>query len=103
MGRLQRLFTGVLLAAVCLVASGTIALASDEDSIQRVLAAGQQAMLERHYGQAVHVFRNGLRDHPEDNRLRLELGRAYLSSGADGRAMRLFSEILRTEPDNRLA
>ena len=39
----------------------------------------------------------------EDNRLRLELGRAYLSSGADGRAIRLFREILRTEPDNRLA
>ena len=40
---------------------------------------------------------------PQDNRLRLELGRAYLSSGADGRAIRLFREILRTEPDNRLA
>ena len=103
MGRLQRLLTVVILAAVCLAADGTPALASDEDSIQRVLAAGQQAMLERHYGQAVHVLRNGLRDHPEDNRLRLELGRAYLSSGADGRAIRLFREILRTEPDNRLA
>ena len=103
MGRLRRLLTVVILAAICFAADGTRAFASDEDSIQRVLAAGQQAMLERHYGQAVHVLRNGLRDHPEDNRLRLELGRAYLSSGADGRAIRLFREILRTEPDNRLA
>ncbi len=103
MGRLRRLVAVVILAAVCLAADCTAGLASDEDSIQRVLAAGQQAMLERHYGQAVHVLRNGLRDHPEDNRLRLELGRAYLSSGADGRAIRLFREILRTEPDNRSA
>ena len=103
MGRPQRLLTVAVLAAVCLAADGTPAFASDEDSIQRALAAGQQAMLERHYGQAVHVLRNGLEDHPEDNRLRLELGRAYLSSGADGRAIRLFREILRTEPDNRLA
>jgi tetratricopeptide (TPR) repeat protein len=103
MGRLQRLFTVVILAAICFGADGMRAFASDEDSIQRVLAAGQQAMLERHNGQAVHVLRNGLKDYPEDNRLRLELGRAYLSSGADGRAIRLFREILRTEPNNRLA
>lgn len=103
MGRLHWLLAVVTLAAICFVADGMRAFATDEDFIQRVLAAGQRAMLERHYGQAVHVLRNGLRDHPEDNRLRLELGRAYLSSGADGRAIRLFREILRSEPDNRLA
>jgi tetratricopeptide (TPR) repeat protein len=103
MGRVQRLLTAVTLAAICLAADGTPAFAADEDSIQRVLAAGQQAMLERRYGQAIRVLRNGLRDHPQDNRLRLELGRAYLSSGADGRAIRLFREILKAEPDNRLA
>src|SRR5260370_27786151 len=97
MGRLQPLFTVVILAAVCLAVDGTLALASDEDSIQRVLAAGQQAMLERHYRQAVHVLQNGLRNHPQDNRLRLELGRAYLSNREDGRAIRLFREILRLE------
>src|SRR5579864_7844662 len=103
MGRVLRLLTVVILAEICFAADGIRAYATDEDSIQRVLAAGQQAMLERHYVQAVHVLRNGLRDHPEDNRLRLELGRAYLSSRADGRAIRLFREVLRTEPDNRLA
>src|SRR5260370_25539824 len=103
MGRLQPLFTVVILAAVCLAVDGTLALASDEDSIQRVLAAGQQAMLERHYRQAVHVLQNGVRNHPQDNRLRLELGRAYLSNREDGRAIRLFREILRVKPDNRLA
>src|SRR5579859_621260 len=102
MGRIQPLAV-LILVAISLVSNGARAFASDEDSIQWVMAAGQQAMLERHYRQAIHIFRNGLKVHPEDNRLRLELGRAYLSSGADGRAIRLFREILRTEPENRLA
>ena len=103
MGRLGRLLTVWILAAICLAADGACAFASDDDSIQRVLAAGQQAMLERHYGQAIHILRKGLKDHPDDNRLRLELGRAYLSRGSDGRAIRLFRQILSVEPNNRLA
>lgn len=102
MGRHQRRLVAAILVAICLLADGARAVAS-EDSIQRLLAAGQEAMLERHYGRAVHVLRNGLRAYPQDNRLRLELGRAYLSNGADGRAIHLFREILATEPDNRLA
>jgi tetratricopeptide (TPR) repeat protein len=103
MGRLQRLLIGAILVAICLAADGTRAFASDEDSIQRVLAAGQQAILERRYRQAVRILRNGLKDHLDNSQLRLELGRAYLLSGSDGRAIRLFREILQTEPDNRLA
>src|SRR4030088_16985 len=103
MGRLKGLLTAAIVVAICFAANGTRALASDEDSVVRVLAAGQQAMLERHYRQAVHILRNGLKEHPQDNRLRLELGRAYLSAGAGGRAIRIFREILRTELDNRLA
>ena len=103
MGRLCRFLTTVILVAICFAADGTPAFAGGEDSIRRVLAAGQQAMLERHFGRAIHVLRNGLKDHPEDNRLRLELGRAYLSAGANGRAIRLFREILGAEPNNRLA
>jgi len=102
MGRLQRLLTAGIAVAICFAADGASASA-DEDSVLRILAAGQQAMLERHYRQAVHVLRDGLKEYPGDNRLRLELGRAYLSAGADGRAIRLFREILGTEPDNRLA
>ena len=71
MERLQRRLIAAILVAICFAAEGPCAFASDEDSIQRVLAAAQQAMLERHYGQAVHVLRNELRDHPQDNRLRL--------------------------------
>ncbi len=103
MGRLQRLLTAVIVVAICFAADGASAFAGDEDSVLRILAAGQQAMLERHYRQAARVLRDGLKEHPGDNRLRLELGRAYLSAGADGRAIRLFREILGTEPGNRLA
>jgi len=51
--------------------------------------------LERHFAQAIRIFRNGLKSHPEDQQLRLELGRAYLADGEDGLAIRLFREILR--------
>jgi len=102
MSRLNRLLSAVILLGIP-EAHGNVAFASDEDAIQRVLDAGQQAMLGRDYGQAVHILRDGLEGHPEDNRLRLELGRAYLSAGADDRAIRLFREILETEPNNRLA
>ena len=78
-------------------------LASDDVSIEHVLAAGQQAMLEHHYPQAIQILQHGLTAHPDDNRLRLELGRAYLSRGADSRAIRLFREVIAAEPDNRSA
>jgi len=92
-----------LLVAVRFLGESTEAFCSDKDSIERILAAGQQAMLERHYAQAVHILRNGLKNHPEDDRLRLELGRAYLSKGSDGQAIRLFRQILETDTNNRLA
>jgi tetratricopeptide (TPR) repeat protein len=103
MGRLHRLLTVTILVAICVAATGTPAFGSDEESILHVLSAGQQAMLERHYAQAVQILRHGLKEYPKDNRLRLELGRAYLSSGAHSRAVPLFRAILAAEPDNRLA
>lgn len=99
MVRIQRLLTAVMLAAICLSAGG--ALADEEGSVHRILAAGQQAMLERHSEQAIRIFRDGLKNHPNDNQLRLELGRAYLTHGDDGLAIRLFGEILRTDAGNR--
>ncbi len=103
MGRRQRLLITAILVGICLTADVEPAHASDEDPIQRVLAAGQQAMLERHYAQAVRILRRGLKSYSQDNRLRLELGRAYLAIRSDSEAIRLFREILQTEPDNRSA
>ena len=102
MSRVHRLLTAVMLAVICFSAEGARAFAGEEDSVRRVLAAGQQAMLERHSAQATRILRAGLKDHPEDQQLRLELGRAYLADGEDGLAIRLFREILRTSPGDRL-
>jgi len=71
--------------------------------MEKVLSDGQQAMLERHYRQAVRILEQGLKEHPQDNRARLELGRAYLARGSDGKAIQLFREILQTETKNRSA
>ncbi len=103
MARLQKIFAVTVMVPICFLADGTRAFAADDASVEHVLAAGRQAMLERHSRQAVHILQNGLQIHPQDNQLRLELGRAYLSRRADGQALRLFREILAAEPDNRLA
>jgi tetratricopeptide (TPR) repeat protein len=103
MGRLQRRLRAVILAAAWVLTVHTLSFASQEDSIQRTLAAGQQATLDRHYRQAIRVLRNGLKNYPSDNRLRLELGQAYLLNGEDSRSMRIFREVLRIDPQNRLA
>ncbi len=103
MGRHQQFWIAAILLVVCCAADGPCAFASDEDSIQRVLASGGQAMLERHYRQAIHIFEVGLKAYPQDNRLRLELGRAYLATGSDGKAIGFFRQILQNEPGNRSA
>jgi tetratricopeptide (TPR) repeat protein len=103
MMQLQRHLFAVILSATCLLGHGRRAFAAGEEPVEGILNAGQQAMLERHYGRAIRVLQNGLKEHPKDNRLRLELGRAYLASGNDGRACGLFREILQAEPDHRLA
>ena len=103
MGQLCRNSAAVILVVSCVLTVRTRAAAPDEESILAVLATGEQALLERHYGQAVRILRNGLKDHEEDNRLRLQLGRAYLANSEDRRAIRLFREVLRIEPNHRLA
>ena len=79
----------------------TLARSFEEDSTLKILAAGRQAMLERHLTDAVRILRQGLNDHSTDNRIRFELGRAYLATGEDGPAIRLFREILREQPADR--
>ena len=73
----QRVFAVTLFISFHLLA-GTRGLAADDAATERVLAAGRQAMLERRFVQAARILRVGLREHPGDNQLRLELGRAYL-------------------------
>jgi len=101
MHRVYGFSTAVILGVVC--SSGVFAQASMEevDPVHQIVVAGQQAMLERHPEQAVRIFREGLKKHPNDNQLRLELGRAYLARGEDGQAIRVFRDLLRKRASNR--
>lgn len=67
------------------------------------MAAARVAMLNRRFPEAVRLLRNALERFPEDNRVRVALGRAYLYEGKDGRAIKLLREALLRSPDDRLA
>ncbi len=60
-------------------------------------------MLNRRFSKAVHLLKKSLEQHPEDNRLRVALGRAYLYQGKQVLAIRQFREALRRDPQDRLA
>jgi tetratricopeptide (TPR) repeat protein len=60
-------------------------------------------MLQRHYGEAMRVLKTALAGSPGDNRLRVELGRAYIYHGEDRRAIHLFADVLRQDAANRPA
>lgn len=72
-------------------------------SSAEVLARAQSAELERHYAEAIKILSAGLKHSPEDTALQLELGRAYLETGKDRRAEKLFRQILKREPEHREA
>jgi len=72
-------------------------------STERALAKAGSAALDRHYSEAIKILRTALREHPGERALRLELGRAYLATGKDGKAQREFQDILINDPGNRPA
>ncbi|HEV2424015.1 MAG TPA: hypothetical protein VGZ29_04215 [Terriglobia bacterium] len=95
---------GLALAALWLLAGNcAIALASLDQSPEKVLVEGQAAALEGQYGRAIRILSTGLRRYPADNGIRLELGRAYLFNRQLGRATALFRAVLAQEPANREA
>lgn len=68
---------------------------------ERALARAQSATLDRHYSEAIKILRSALRKDPGAEALQLELGRLYLATGKDSRALQLFTEILDRDSDNR--
>lgn len=79
---------------------------SNEDQrvkAERALARAQSAALDRHYSEAIKTLESALRQYPDEKALSLELGRLYLATGKDGKAQRLFMEILKRTPGNREA
>jgi predicted Zn-dependent protease len=68
------------------------------ESVERSLEEAQFAMLQRRYAEAIKVLQKALARFPGDNRLLVELGRAFVYNGEDRRAIRLFRDVLRQEP-----
>ena len=98
----------LLLLAALLTISGSSAYSqtgvdnqADVFSLEKSLADAQSSVLERHYSEAIKILRAALKKHPGEAALQLELGRAYLQVGDDGKAQRLFMAVLSKEPDNR--
>jgi tetratricopeptide (TPR) repeat protein len=90
--------------------SGTLSYSQVSDDKQKVswtsteaLARAESAILDRHYSEAISILRSALLKYPGEATLQLELGRAYLATGKDHKAQRLFQEILTKEPGNRHA
>jgi tetratricopeptide (TPR) repeat protein len=92
------------------VISGTLSYSQVADDKQKVsstptdaLARAESAILDRHYSEAINILRSALLKYPGEAALQLELGRAYLATGKDRKAQRLFEEILMKQPGNRHA
>lgn len=94
--------TKVLLCVCLSVAIATgMAHAAREASADRSLAEAQAALREHHVSEAVHLLQAAVKRFPDDQRLRVELGKAYVEQGQNGRAVRVFREVLRMNPSNR--
>jgi len=71
--------------------------------MESALKSAQSATLERRYSEAIKILQAALREYPGEAALQLELGRAYLAIGEDGKAQRLLTDILEKEPKHRAA
>jgi tetratricopeptide (TPR) repeat protein len=102
--RLVRI-TKVLLCASLgfTAASGGIAKGQTGASADESLASAEAALRQHNTSEAIHLLKDALKRSPDDQRLRVELGKAYLYKGQDGRAIRIFREVLSVEPANRSA
>ena len=102
-GRYSFILAGLLLVSLCLGAVANGKAGKTQMPLDRALAAARVAMLNRRFSEAVHLLKKALERFPEDNRLRVALGRAYLYQGKEGLAIKQFREALRREASDRLA
>jgi len=102
-GRYSFILTGLLLVSLCLGPAANGKPGKTQTPSDRAVAAARMEMLNRRFSEAVDILRKALERSPEDNRLRVALGRAYLYQGKEGLAIRQFREALRRNPRDRLA
>jgi tetratricopeptide (TPR) repeat protein len=93
----------LLLAGLWSATESGILFGQTNMSVEQSLAAGQAALRQKHYAEAIRVLEDASSRFPRDRRLRVELGRAYLYDHQDDRAIKLFQEVLREDPSNRPA
>ncbi len=93
----------LMLAPLSLAHGAGAAFAQANPSAEQSLAAAQAALRQKHNAKAIQILREALERFPGDDRLRVELGRAYLYDHQDDRAIGLFREILGKHPSNRPA
>lgn len=89
--------------SLCLAAAANAKPRNPQKTPDSALAAARVAMLNRRFSEAVHLLKESLERFPEDDGLRVALGRAYLYEGKERRAIRQFREVLRRNPDDHLA
>jgi tetratricopeptide (TPR) repeat protein len=94
---------GLLLASLCLAAEAGTVFGRTTKSVDQSLAASQAALRQKHYTEAIHILQSALKRSPGNQKLRVELGRAYLYNRQDDRAMEIFRGVLREDPSNRRA
>ena len=94
-----------VLLCVSLSCAITTALAHGQADVSadRSLADAQAALRERHASEATYLLNDALKRFPADQRLRIELGKAYVADRQNRRAIQLFREVLEIQPSNRAA
>ncbi|HUZ04608.1 MAG TPA: tetratricopeptide repeat protein, partial [Acidobacteriaceae bacterium] len=102
-GRYSFILAGLLLVGLCLGAAAHGQPGKAQTPADRDLAAAQGDILNRQFTKAIKLLQKSLKRFPEDNRLRVTLGRAYLYRGKTGLAIRQFRQALRHDPHDRLA
>ena len=103
MNRICSLRASLVLAAVLVVGEVPATRGQAEGSAEQSITAAQAALRHRHYSQAIRTLEDALKRFPEDSRLRIELGRAYVYQRRDAQAVEVFRAVLRDDPSNREA
>ncbi|KQM19862.1 hypothetical protein ASE73_17140 [Sphingomonas sp. Leaf24] len=99
------LATAMLGGSLALVASGSVAVASSEQTMAQKLAGkAAKALAKRHGDEAVTLAEQAVTLAPRDPGYRTLLGKAYLQAGRFGSATQAFSDVLALNPaDGRAA
>jgi len=93
----------LLLGVSLFFAIQLVAFGQNPETARPFLTEAERAILDHRYTQAIRILKKALKEFPSDNRLRVELGRAYLLKGDNWKAGDVFRQVLQREPENQQA